>query len=80
MHAIAIKQFAEESAKYKGNGKERTKENDLVCIFFRVAHRAKQLSKGQKLSNRSAYRCKQRLRHACSAMNDDEERLMNLSP
>lgn len=78
IHAAKQVAKAEENAKYEENRKESTRQNDLVCIFFRVAHRAKQLKKGQKLSNRFAYRCKQRLRRACNAMN--EERLMNLPP
>lgn len=49
------------------------RKNYLVHIFFNVVHRAKQLSKGHKLSNRSVYRCKQRLlRRVCDATDGGE--------
>lgn len=49
------------------------RKNYLVYIFFNAVHRAKQLSKGHKLSNPSVYRCKQRLRHLCDATDDEGE-------
>ena len=51
-------------------GKESAKE--LSVYFFHVAHRAKQLSKGHKLSNLSIYRCKQRLQHVYDIDNGGE--------
>lgn len=48
------------------------RKNYLVHIFFNVVHRTKQLSKGHKLSNRSVYRCKQRLRRVCDATDGGE--------
>lgn len=57
----------------EGDWERERGKNYLVCIFCHVAHRAKQLSKGHKLSNASVYRCKQRLRRVCDATDDEGE-------
>lgn len=51
-HAVAM--LDERKEEERSTKSEGAREYYLVCIFFHVAHRAKQLSKGQKLSNRFA--------------------------
>lgn len=79
MKQFAMEKGEEKRRKRDGQRVEKTvQKNYLLYIFFNVVHRAKQLSKGHKLSNPSVYRCKQRLQRVMRQTM--KERLMNLSP